>query len=344
MTRRRAYQLIAALGLVGLTVVGVWNSLRENSVRHDRELRAFDWGNEYQLASSAAVVNAVRVAAPFDEGTRRFSYYTGALSPGTGESSAAPQRVIAEAVRGEVAVRLRAFEPYSREGAGAEAEVIAKSVSLVTTQVWPGEPTPVQVDVHFMPDDAPFSQAMRVDWRDGDAFAIAVFARARGFAPSTAVHELYHALAARWSLGRNSPAGGRKPNAAHAYEEVAATLFAECGRLLATESLPRAVRNDRVDIAGQLFEGPLDGEELGDAIELLVRDASGSQLLRNLLAGTILDDAFGAEETIALASPQGEKLLARCREVAANPLFLEFRLASILGTGATQSEQRTQGD
>jgi hypothetical protein len=346
MTRRRVYLLIAALGLAGMTAVGVLNSVRrENSARLDRELHEFDWGDDYQLpAGGGLTLNRIQVEEPFDAGLRRFSYYTGANSSGTGEPSAAPRRVIAEGAHGVVAVRLRAFDPYTRERAGDEAAEIARSVSLVTTRVWPGESTPVQVDVHFMPDDPPFSQAKRVDWREGDAYAIAVLHREGWFSSSTAVHELYHALAGRWSLGTIDPNNRARPNAAHAYEELAATLFAECGRLLATGSLSRDTRSSWILIDGQRFEGALDGEELAGALDLLSRDAPNSHWLRELLARTVLDEVFGAEEAIVLESPQGERLLARCRESASNPMLLEFRLAEMLTRSAGQPEPRSLGD
>jgi hypothetical protein len=328
-----------------MTVVGVFNSARrENIARLDRELHEFDWGDYYQLVGSGPTVNRVSVKEPFDADSRRFSYYTGANSSGTGEPSAAPKRVIAEGAHGAVSVRLRAFGPYTRERAGDEAAEIARSVSLATTRVWPGESTPVQVDVHFMPHDVPFSQAMRVDWREGETYAIAVFQREGSLSSSTAVHELYHAFAGRWSLGTQNPANRARRNAAHAYEEVTATLFAQCGLLLANGALSRDAPRDTVVIGDQRFEGVLDGEERARAIELLRRDVSGSHLLRNALAGTVLEDVFGDQGVIALESPHGERLLARCRESAANPMFLEFRLAEMLARSRPQPEPRELDD
>jgi hypothetical protein len=326
LTRRRTYLLVAALGIFGMTLVGVWNG-----ARRERELHDFVWSNGFALEDANLVLNAIRIAEPFDDVARRFSYYTGGESGGTGVPTAAPQRIVAESTQGAVSVRLRAVEPSDGELAAAEAAEIARSVSLVTTRIWPGEEIPVSVDVHFMPDGAPFSQAKRVDWREGDAYAIALFARGRSFPASTAAHELYHVLAGRWSLGNNQAAGSEGPNAAQAYEEVAATLFAECGRLLALESLPRDTRNVVVNIDGRRFEDALDSVELAGAIELLRQDARNSHLLRGLLARTVLEEVFGDEDTILLASPQGEMLLARCREAAANPRLFEFRLAEMLG-------------
>ena len=106
----------------------------------------------------------------------------------------------------------------------------------------------------------------------------------------------------------------------------------------------RATPNVIVTIAEQRFEGVLDGEELTRAIELLGRDVPNSHLLRGLLTATVLEDVFGDEETIALESPPGERLVARCRESAQNPMLLEFRLADMLRTRASQPERRTLED
>lgn len=335
MTPRWPYLLLAALLGVGVTVAV--STL--NRVRHERSVHEFDWGDRIQLSTARGVVNRVNVVAPFDAGERRFSYYTGGNSPGSGESSEAPARVIAEGAHGAVTVRLLAFDPYARESGADDAKEIARIVSLATTQVWPGRPTPVQVDVHFMPGEPPFSQAKRVDWREGDAYALAVFQREGSLQSHTPAHELYHALAGRWSLGQNNPANRARPRAALAYEETAAALFAECGRLLASGSLTRDTRNAVLVSADQRFEGDLDSEELARALDRLRQDA-GLELLGPFLARTVLADVFGDEETIALRSPQGERLVARCRESAANPMLLAFRLAEILRATEAETEPR----
>jgi hypothetical protein len=325
---RRTYLLLAALGLAGMTVFGM-----SNARRHDRALRDYDWQTQVQRGAGVVdfFVNSVRVVRLFDEDERRFVYYTGAYAMGRGEQVAAPRRVIGEGAHGAVAVRLRAFEPYVRERASDEAAEIARMVSLATTDVWPRVPTAVEVDVHFMPKDASFSLAQRVDWREGAPFVIAVFAREDGpFASSTATHELYHALAGRWSVGNKDPANSAIPNAARAYEETAADLFARCGRLLATESLARDTRNATIVIVDQRFEGELDGTELADALALLSRDAPGSWMLSEMLAGAVLADVFGEGDALALESTQGEDLVARCRESAANPMLLSDRFAGML--------------
>ena len=236
-------------------------------------------------------MNQVQVAALYDAERRRLAYYTGASSSGSAEPSAAPERIIAEAVHDDVTVRMRAFDSYSRERARDEAAEVARIVALATTRVWPAQPIPVQVDVHFMPDDAAFSLAKRVDWRAGDSYEVAVFANDKGFDAGTAVHELYHALAIRWSLGTKDPASRSQPNAAHIYEETAGDLFALCGRLLANESLTRQKPFASVVIDSRRFVVPLNGEDLGAVLASLSSTVpfskARSQVVRALLVTTI---------------------------------------------------------
>jgi hypothetical protein len=349
MTSRRAYVVLGVLlGLGAMTVFGMLTSARREGSLHE-----FNWGAQVQIRGSRGVVNRVRVVTPFHAAEDGFSYYTGAHSPGSGQPSEAPERVIAEGMHGAVAVRLLAFDPYTRERGGDDAAEIARSVSLATTRVWPGQPIPVRMDVHFMPDDVPFSQAKRVDWREGDAYALALLQREGPLQSETPAHELYHVLAGRWSLGNNDPAANRaRPRAANAYEEAAAALFASCARLLATGSLARDTRDAVFVIADetsqrageQRFEGGLDGEELARALELLRQEEPAAQWLGPFLAQTVLAEVFGDAESIALESPQGERLVARCREAAANPMRLSFRLAELLGAAGQQPESRALDD
>ena len=122
-----------------------------------------------------------------------------------------------------------------------------------------------------MADDAPFSLAKRVDWREGDPYEIAVFYRERekSFNTGTALHELYHALAIRWSLGTKSPASGSRLVAALAYEEIAGDLLAMCGRLLANESLQRETQSVSFLFADRRLEVPLNGNDLATVLRLM---------------------------------------------------------------------------
>ena len=93
MTSRWPYLLLAAL--LGIAVTAAVGML--NRIRHERSIHEFDWRDRIQISSARAVVNRVNVVAPFDADENRFSYYTGASSPGSGASTGAPARVIAAA-------------------------------------------------------------------------------------------------------------------------------------------------------------------------------------------------------------------------------------------------------
>jgi hypothetical protein len=337
--RRWTYLSLAAVALVGLTVVGILNRPIPK-----RELGEHEWGDQIQIGSG--ILNRIHVVAAFDEDRRRFAYYTGGNGSGSGERSPAPERIIAEAVHGDVTVRMRAFDSFSRERASDEAAEVARVVSLATTRIWPARPTAVEVDVHFMPDGAPFSLAKRIDWREGDSYEIAVFTReGKSVDTGTALHELYHALAIRWSLGTKSPASGSRLVAALAYEEIAGDLLAMCGRLLANESLQRETQSVSFLFADRRLEVPLNGNDLATVLRLMSSEVplASAQGFRAILVPTITADVFGEQQTIALESPQAQRLLARCRELAANPMLLQFRLTEMRERIAA-SEARTADD
>lgn len=167
--------------------------------------------------------------------------------------------------------------------------------------------------------------------------ALAVFARERSFTPTTAAHELYHVLATRWSL-RGTPQATRRPGAASSYEEAAAELYAECGVLLANETLPRkALERNRVTIkdpvlGDRVFEGVLTGDELVGAFDSLRNGANGAGFIGfgPLLANTMLDQVFAGADAITLESPQGATLVALCKDAAADPFAIEARVAGLL--------------
>jgi hypothetical protein len=94
------------------------------------------------------------------------------------------------------------------------------------------------------------------------------------------------------------------------------------------------------------FEAPLNGDELGFVVDSLSSEMPlpFAQAFRFLLVPTVTADLFGEQQTIALESLQAEGLLARCRESAANPMLLGFRLAEMRARIAATTEARTAGD
>jgi hypothetical protein len=277
---------------------------------------AFDWG-----IRGNGVLNAIERLEEFDGERGRFSYHTGGRARDQGPLTAPPTHVFAEASHGPVAVRFLGFDGYERARASAEALELARIVSAATTGFFPAAAIPVEIDVHFMPEDARFSFAKRVDWHEGRPFVLALFSRDR-LDRGTAAHELHHVLAHRWPLPGTL-----------AHEEAAAELYAACGQLLANETLPRGdPSKDRVTLGDRTFDGALAGDELAAVLEV-VRSGPRPEVSRAfgpLLAATAFEHIFGGATAIALDSPQAETLLALCKETAPNPLALEAWLENVV--------------
>jgi hypothetical protein len=300
--------------------------------RRPSVLREADWGN----VRGDGVLNAVRRVDDFDSERGRFSYYTGARSGDTGPLTAAPTRILAEAVHGSVSVRLLGFDAYEHPGADEDALELARTVSAATGNIYPAAEIPVEIDLHFMPEGARFSLAKRVDWREGRPYALAIFSREQELVGTTAAHELYHVLTTRWSL-RETPEAARRPGAASSYEEAAAELYAACGQLLADGTLQREEPSkDRVTLADpvhgdRIFEGALDADALDAALELMQSGTNGTGLkgFGPLFAATVYENVFGAASAITVDSPPAVRLLALCTDAAADPFAIEAWLARL---------------
>jgi hypothetical protein len=337
-SKRHLLAVLAGVAAGTLLIVSYQAWQRRPSAPHDFH----DWGS----VSGSGVLNGVRRIGQFDSERGRFSYYTGARSGDLGALTAAPTRVVAEAAHGAVSVRLLAFDGYEHPDAAGDALELARIVSHATTDVFPAATTPVELDVHFMPEGARFSLAKRVDWREGRPYALAVFAREGELVRATPAHELYHVLGTRWSL-RAAPEATRRPGAASSYEEAAAELYAACGELLANAALsPSEPSKDRVTITDptrgdRVLEGALSGEEIADALDLLRSGANGAGFpgFGPLVAATVFEQVFGGETSITPDSPQGARLLDLCRRAAADPFTIEAWLVDLERTvGASRPE------
>lgn len=331
MSTRLRLAIVASV-IVGTLVGGFYYAWqRRPSVVHE-----FEWGRNL---SGPVTLNSIRAIDTSEVARRRFSYYTGAQGSGTGPRASAPTHVLAEAADGRVSVRLLGFA--ERDRAHDEALEIARIVSAATTQIFPAPPVPVEIDVHVMPNEAPFSLAKRVDWRDGRAYALAIFARERGVASTAAAHELYHVLALRYSL-RRTPVGRYGPNAALSYEEATADLFAACGELLAQGSLSRVQGvNRQVVVEDRTFNDVLAGDELAAALALIASDSPDTGPLGYLLSLTALDHVFGNATEVALDSPQAATLLALCKKTAGNPFALDAWMADLVPPASGASSAAT---
>lgn len=306
-----------------------------------------DWGVERATGTTGAeMTNIVQQLAPFDADSGTLVYLTGAEAGVDSDSlaerargTAAPRRIVAEAVVGKATVRLRANRGSVPERPDAYAASVAAALHRLTTEIWPAEAVPVIVDIHVMPDDAVFSLARRVEWREGNAFRLAVFRPVTSAAESVSIHELYHVLAARWSIGRRDTRAAARPNVASAYEEIAASLYADCGALLADGALERPAPEISALLNGRRVRHPMSFDDLTYALDLLgelddtPRATHPGTQFGLLLAPVPVLDIFGPNEAIALGSTEGQALLSLCDNIGADPWRLEAWFAGVRRAG-----------
>jgi hypothetical protein len=313
----------------------------------DYPVTYMDWGVERSTGTtSAELTNIVQQLAPFDEDDGTFAYLTGAEAGVDSDALAeaargttAPERIIAEAVAGAVTVRIRADRGTVPERPHAHAASAATAIHRLTTEIWPDDAVGVVVDMHVMPDDAVFSLARRVEWREGDAFRLAVFRPVSSAADSASIHELYHVLAARWSIGRRDVRAAARPNVASAYEEIAASLFSDCGMLLASGRLARPNPQISGVLDGRRIEHPMSPDDLAYVLGLLGRlDGLALQTKPGTQFGLLLApipvlDTFGDSELVTVDSAEGQRLLSLCREISPDPWRLEAWFSRFQGEG-----------
>ncbi|HUF71530.1 MAG TPA: hypothetical protein VMR74_01395 [Gammaproteobacteria bacterium] len=330
--RRRPRPLDLRL-LVPLTAAASLSSCALTGGRQtgDYAVEYLDWGVERATGTtSAELTNIVQQLPPSDREDGALVYLTGGEGGVDSESlaalareTAAPERIVAEAVAGEATVHVRANRGSVPDRPSLHAASVAAAIDRLTTEIWPAEIVSVIVDIHVMPDDAVFSLARRVEWRDGDAFRLAVFRPVSSTAQDASVHELYHLLAARWSIGRRDARAAGRPNAASAYEEIAASLYADCGALLADGRLNRPTPGISGTLNGRRIEHPMSTDDLGYVLDML---GGLDAFPRETHPGTQFGLApipllviFGSEDAISADSAQGRALLSLCRDVGADP-------------------------
>jgi hypothetical protein len=326
MSTRLGIALFSGVVASTLVVSGYQAWQRRPSFLHEHE-----WG-----VRGDGVANAVQRVDEFEDERGRFSYYTGGRSGDVGSLVAAPTRVVAAVTYGSVSVRLLAFPTYEHPRAEQDALELARIVSRATTDVFPAEAIPVEIDLHFMPEGARFSLARRIDWREGRSYALALFAREQKLVYTTPAHELYHVLHTRWPL-QATPEATRRHGAASSYEEAAAELYAACGELLANSVWPRpAPSQARVTIVDpalgdRVFEVSLDEDERRAVLEMMRTGANGAGFVGfgPLLAATVFEHIFSGATRITVDSSQGTRVLVLCKEAAFNPFVIETWLAAV---------------
>lgn len=328
--------LAAAVGLSSCALTGI----RQAGVY---PVEYLDWGVERASGTtSAELTNIVQQLPPPDLEGDALVYLTGGEAGVDSETlallareTAAPERIVAEAVAGAATVHVRANRGSVPDQPTRHAASVASAVHRLTTEVWPVATVPVIVDIHVMPDDAVFSLARRVEWRNGDPFRLAVFRPVSSEAADASVHELYHLLAARSLIGRRDARAAARPNAASAYEEIAASLYADCGVLLADGRLFRPMPAISGTLNGRRIEHPMSTDDLGYVLDMLddldafPRETHPGTQFGLLLAPIPVLDVFGADESITAESSRGRALLTLCRDVSADPWRLEPWFAQV---------------
>lgn len=306
----------------------------------------YDWGFHRGSAVNAeGFFNAIGVVRPFRDETGSMLYLTGAERGVVDESfielarsQRPPTQILAEHSVGSVIVRIRAFSDEIAADADESAQWIAESLSLATTEVWPRSSIPVEVDIHVMADDSILSLARLVEWTEGQPYRLALFADQAQLsrADIDAVHELYHVLAARWSLGAKGPEAMTRLNSALAFEEITAELYADCGALLVDGFLSKPTQDFSGTLNSRVLEFPLSGESLTYVLDMLEVSDQNSEVSENvgIILGKYLESVpslyvFGPRETIALESDEGLQLLQLCREISSDPFILESQLREI---------------
>lgn len=305
----------------------------------------FDWGIQIRNTNgSSGSINSIRAlrSTGGSRGARSLEYMTGGQAAVADENALAsareqrpPDRLIAEHREGKVLVRHWGPAAPGTSPAVELTRRAAKALHLVTTQVWPRQTTPLQVDVYEMPDDTAYSFARKVQWKRGLPLELVIFRTASnaGIHRDVATHELYHVLAAVFRTGQWKRNAQKRPNASSAFEEVAASLFATCGALLADGHIGRPRVNSYL-INGRPMNPPLSAGQLKQVLTWLRgADTRKAQVRNGLLEGTmlggVLDSApafhvFEAgQERIELQSSQGRQLLDMCREFTADPAKIE---------------------
>ena len=285
-------------------------------------------------AQLAGFTNTITTGRSFDEETGTLVYATGGESNVPNQEAvlsdspqAPPFRIQAEHRSEGVNVRVRTFDSEASDPELLSfAESVGESIRLATSEIWPRSVIPVEVDIHVMPADAVFALQRTVEWREGDAYRLAIFLPETEMAAKrfTAVHELYHVLAIRWSIGTNGPEATTRRSMASAYEEMAATLYESCAQLLTDGVLPRPASRHNAVLNGRDLEFPLSVNDLRVLFAALNEsEYPEGNMIGRLLAAAPVNAVFGEREVIQLNATEGQELLGRCREFSEDPFRLE---------------------
>jgi hypothetical protein len=296
------------------------------------ELRPYKSGFEEKMdvVSGATSISVNYISRPSASRSRsRFTYWTGAMA--LGEHAVSPPVTVVEfAQRGRVRVEVKS-DARAPEQAGI-ADAVARRIDTATGMFWPEEKIPVEVELHEVPPDSRFEFARKIAWRIGRPFHLTLFITETQDAQDQAgiaVHELYHVLTTRWRLGSKSERGIQSPWLGSLFEEITASLVADCSRLRLTGRL--ALPELRGDFVMDWGNGKTTYTSSLDArgLNYLLDHANAAKfkftpgLLNDLMRSTAQASLQPEDNVFLEGSDSAEKLLALCHEAIADPWYLE---------------------
>lgn len=321
-----------ALVAIGALMGAMLGSMLFRTLRSDRSdlqpyTSNFLAGGKNAVESGALSVNYISQPTIFDDGVR-FSYWTGGLSTGK-QPLTPPTLVTAVARQGLVGVELKANADAPNQAALADA--VARQIDVVTRLFWPDEEIPVAVELHQVPENSRYEFARKITWRDGQPFHLTLFIGETAAAEAQAgiaVHELYHVLATRWRLGTKSQRGIASPWLGSLYEEMAATLLADCGSLHVTGRLVLPEGNMTLTLRGKdgggpTYKGSLDAKGLAHVLDPESGFKFPAGFMTDLLHRTALLALVPEGEAIVAGSGSAQQLMALCHDATRDPWFLD---------------------
>lgn len=274
-----------------------------------------------------------------------FHYWTGSSRGGAGFNGDIPSFAhTASAQAGAVSVQVR-----SRTGdpAPAQNELAASTATVlerVTTQVWPGEAVPTNLQLYLVDREERIGFHQRATWEAGATWDMH-FATKRDLSNTAAMsaHELYHLLIAAQRIER--------PDADRIYEEVAARFYGGCGLMLAGldydfSSLPHVTISMPDAQGGALrdFVPPFSDDDLAIMIErvddAVETDQTPPFVVHLAFVMTALVEVSDGARVIEHGSPQADRLLQLCRTVGGEPPVLRNWFLEIASDGVDAAVTR----
>lgn len=329
--RRRSFIGLIAIGALlgaafGVFLFRAWPSGRSALQPYDS-----GWGARMSIIDGAASVSINFINEPtLIDGGPRFTYWTGGFSRGK-QPVSPPTRVVASARQGLVQVEVKAEGQAPSHAAVAAA--VARHIKAATTVFWPREKIPVAVELHQVPPNSRYEFARKITWQEDRPFHLTLFINETDEAQKqagTAVHELYHVLTTRWRLGSKSEQGIAAPWRGSLYEEITASLLAECSQLQVTRRLtfPEADSTFTLhwgDGSSSTYKDSFDARGLGYMLDPANAEKFkfSPGLVNDLLRRTALLALRPGGDAIVAGSDSAQQVMALCQKATSDPWYLE---------------------